>query len=294
MKRIIVAARDRADIIRRRDEYQAEYETQKAKYESEFMNYERAKKEITDSVENEVISKLDMLVDKLNIDVNASFSWDTNTVEIRVNSNQHNVHSKDKALSWDWKVKLNTEGEIVKESNSWSGLNAVTDEQIHSLKLSVAALEILNQLDWKSILNKVRPKYDEYISTVVPENREREFQKELDEADLEEAIESKSILRGIKHSGKHYRGLVYYSVLRETPKQYEIIEIPDSYLDYLRNGQKIGLTVGDHLTTDEDKIAKEITKPQDFIEYFSRYSYMVRKETFEHMVEKPFVILDNV
>lgn len=58
------------------------------------MNYRQAARNITEGVENEVISKLDMLVDQLNITVNASFSWDTNTVEVRVGSNQHDVHNK--------------------------------------------------------------------------------------------------------------------------------------------------------------------------------------------------------
>lgn len=293
MKRVVRAARDKADIIRRRDEYQAQYEAQKAKYNSEMMNYRQAARNITEGVENEVISKLDMLVDQLNITVNASFSWDTNTVEVRVGSNQHDVHNKDKALSWDWQVKLNKEGEIVKESNSWSSLNAVTDKQIHSLKLSVAALELLNGLDWKSILNKVRPEYEKYIFTKVPENKEHEFQKELDEADLEAAIESKSVLKGVKHSGRHYKGDVYYAVLRETPKQYEIVEIPGEYINYLYNDSMvIGLTDKGYITTNRDNIVTEIEKPQDFISYFERYSYSVRKTTFWDIIVNPIEVLE--
>ena len=212
-------------------------------------------------------------------------------IDVRVMSNDNNPHDKDKALSWTWRVRMTRDGQIEKESNSWSGLNAITEKQLHSLKQSVAALEILNGLNWEEILNKEAPNWEQYITTDIPKNRDSEFEMELNEADIEDAIANGYLLKGVKHSGKRYRGEVYFAVTKETPKQYTVIEIPQMYLDYLNAGTPLGTTENGYITTTPGTIKNEITDVTDFSKYLTGYEYSVRKETFWQMVKRPIEVI---
>lgn len=292
MKRIIKAARDKADILKRRDEYRAEYESQKKQAEEEIQSWMKANREILSAVEQEVLSQLGNLVEPLHIDVTAEFRWG-DKVEVSVRSNEHRVHDKDKALSWTFTVCLNRQGEIVKESNSWSGLNAVTEQQISSLRMSVEALEILNKIDWESALDKEEPDFEKYVKTNEPKNRDAEFARELDEADVENAIESGNLILGKNDSGKLYRGVVYYVVMSETPKQYKVVEVPERYIDYLEDGTLIGITEGGYVTTSEESIFKKWTSIRDVIEWAktSAMAYNITKDKFFDNIERPVQIL---
>lgn len=292
MKRIVKAARDRADIIRRRDEYRAQYDADSAKHAQETNAWRQASREILSGVEQEVLTRLGDLVEPLNIDVTAGFRWD-DKVELTVQSNDHNVHSDEKALSWSWRVRLTKDGQIVKESNSWSGLKAVTEQQLSSLRMSVEALEILNSIDWEPVLSKNEPEYNDYVTTQLPKDRDREFARELDEADIENAIESGGLILGRKNSGRSYRGTVYYVVVGETPKQYKVVEVPQMYLDYLDTGTPIGTAASGWVTTSEGGIVKQWTSVQDIAEWAhqSAMIYSITKDKFFENIERPVQIL---
>lgn len=292
MKRVVKGARDRADIIRRRDEYQSQYDAQKAEHDEQMKNWRQANRTITQGVENEVIALLQDLVEPLDLHVRSEFNWD-DTLRVTIESNR-NVHNKDKALSWEWLVLVDSKtGQIKKESNSWSGLNAVTEANIESLRLSVDALERLNQIDWATILNKKAPEISEYVTTREPKNRDHEFKAELEMADIEAAMESGGLILGKKNSGRSYRGKVWFVVVGETPKQYKVVEIPSTYVDYVESGADIGTTSTGWVTSTPESISKKWTSIRDIIEWAqnSAMIYNITKEKFFENIEHPVQVL---
>lgn len=85
--------------------------------------------------------------------------------EVRIN-NGDSPHDKSKGLSWNWEVHIDKDGNIGKDSGSWSGLKAITSEQIDDLRNTVDILTKLNQIDWKNMFEMVDaayPKYEEFF-----------------------------------------------------------------------------------------------------------------------------------
>ena len=112
---------------------------------------------------------------------------------------KNNKFSDDTALSWSYKAALSSDGEVIKETNSWSGLKAVTESQMQSLTETLEALKYLNSIDWKVLLNKTLPNYKDYRKTDVSKYAGRNtpnFDRMLIEADIEDAISKPTLLKG--------------------------------------------------------------------------------------------------
>lgn len=258
--KITCAKRSREEIIRDRDEYDAKKKQIHDTYDEQYRKWSNALHDVYGNVKAEIEAQLANF-DDLNLEVDVSSGWGSG-LEIRVGSNQHNVHSEHKALSWDYTANLTKEGEVKKETGSWSGLNAVTEEQLESLRQSVACLEVLNSMDWASILSTPTPDSDDYITvnTYDVDRNRPNFEQELKEAEIDEAIQNGSWIKG--HGYKLYRPSadVYYKVLKETPTQYEVIE---EYAGYLEQGKEP-----------------------------NSYSYKIKKDTFFQVINNPIKILE--
>lgn len=224
--KITCAKRSREEIIKDRDEYDAKRKLVHEQADAEMKNYRKAMYDVYEGVKNEVEAQLANFMDTLNIDVYVTSGWRDN-LEVAVKSNDNNVHSKDKALSWEWRAQMTEEGEIKKESGSWSGLQAVTEVQLESLRQSVACLEVLNSMDWVAILSKQLPNSDDYITvnTYEVDRNRPNYEAELTEAEIDEAIQNGSWIKGHGYKWYQNHATVYYKVLKETPKSYEVEEV---------------------------------------------------------------------
>lgn len=107
-------------------------------------------------------------------------------VRVTVNCNE-NRHDDSTSLRWDYKAVL-ADGELKKETGSWSGLQACTPAQIDHLKQSVSALEDLNSLDWKSILDVPELDWANYKYEKEDETPEYDYDTELKFEQLREII----------------------------------------------------------------------------------------------------------
>ena len=258
----ITCARNREQIIRDQAAYDERKAAKKAKKDAQYILWRKDYLAIANSVKEQIEDALSAFT-SLNLEINVDSGWD-NSLKVSIGSNQHDVHNEHKALSWDWTAYVDRKtGELKKESGSWSGLNAVTAEQIESLKQSAACLEVINSLDWESMLNVDLPKYEDYITNDVYEKDPddgRNFKQELLEADVEDAMNAGLWIKG--HGYKWYRPSadVYYKVLKETPSQYEVIE---EWSGHLLKGQLN--------TTD---------------------SYKIKKDTFFHVIDIPVETLE--
>lgn len=184
------------DIRKQRSEYDAETAKLREQYDANFDRYRQAEYEGEQDIEKQVRSAIG--VTSLDISVRAQRSWSFRSGdrgwEVSVEVNHNKRHDDDIALAWNWDAKIGPDGEVVKDSGSWSGLNAVTAEQISDLEESVRVLKLLNNIDWKSILMSNLLKYEDFSDENLDRSlsdRERNrpnFENQASDAELESLI----------------------------------------------------------------------------------------------------------
>lgn len=218
--RIFAGRRD--DIIRQRDEYDTEYKRRKQKVEDQEEEWRAAEYAVYNEVADVVRNQLKGI--NLDLDISCDRRWGNGLcIYVRDDNDKFNA---DKALSWNWEVYLNKDGEVIKDSGSWSGLKAVSEANIQYLEEILKCVKILNNMDWPTILDKQLPKFSEYVTETVPNRNERpDFESQLFEVDVEEAVGTGKLIIG--HGYKYYRpsASVVYEVLSESPKQYTVCEM---------------------------------------------------------------------
>jgi hypothetical protein len=256
----------RDDILKRKSEYEADRYSRQSKYDKQY----EAFRDEDHSRQSKIIYDIrgaigDTSLD-IDIDVRSMFS---DTYEVVV-SDEGDKFNPDKALSWDWKVTLDKNGDVKKESSSWSGLKAVTDKNLSNLKEIVRVLEILNKIDFKMLLEEVTPpNYQDYVTEKNPRYETApDFDRELMEADVEDCIGTR---KGILGTGsKFYRGNVYHFIQRETPSSYNMWDIPAYYVE-----------------KNDGSLSDLFEKYND-----GGSNYNMRKDKFFETIEKPIKIVD--
>ena len=256
----------RDDILKRKSEYEADRSSRQSKYDAQYRKYLEEEGRREEKIRNDVIGAIGETSLDLEIRVSGRFE---HKYEISV-SDEDDKFNEDKALSWDWKVYLDKNGDVKKESSSWSGMNAVTAKNLSNLKEIVRVLEILNNIDFKMLLEEIRPpRYEDYITENNPKYETAPyFDRELMEADIEDCIGTR---KGILGTGsKFYRGNVYHFIQRETPSSYNIWDIPAYYVE------KNDVSLSDLFEKYND----------------SGSNYNMRKDKFFETIEKPIKIVD--
>ena len=150
-----------------------------------------------------------------------------------------------KALRWSWSVQLDREGNITKNSSSWSGLEATTPEQAADLQRSVNIITKLINVDWKPILEKGyanRPKYSDYISLKEMRSREGEFAQSLKEAVIEDIIGQPKWIKGGIPEGQgtrwNYGSKRWYMIKSQSDKFYTVCYISDHTVEQCLNHEQ--------------------------------------------------------
>lgn len=256
----------RDDILKRKSEYEADRASRQSKYDAQYRKYLEEDRRREEKIRNDIIEAIGETSLDLTVDVSGRFE---HKYEIRV-SDEDDKFNEDKALSWDWKVYLDKTGDVKKESSSWSGMNAVTAKNLSNLKEIVRVLEILNNIDFKMILEEIRPpRYQDYVTENNPKYETApDFDRELMEADIEDCIGTR---KGILGTGsKFYRGNVYHFIQRETPSSYNMWDIPAYYVE-----------------KNDGSLSDLFEKYND-----AGSNYNMRKDKFFETIEKPIKIVD--
>ncbi len=215
----------RDDILRERDEWRAQKAEHDRRHAEEENAFREAEYAVTDPVKEYLMNELThYYVLSFDVNVDRAWSWGNHRgLEVTIRCNENNKFDDDSALSWRLEVKMDKDGNVVKETGSWSGLKATTPAQLKSLRQSVQALEWLNDLDWVSIIDKDMPSYDDYFKEPHMENREGEFSKRLQEAELEDFIGKDIYFLSSNFESSGFWGrYVYVRIHRETPAQYVV------------------------------------------------------------------------
>lgn len=258
----------RDDILKRKQEYESDRAKRQAKYDEEYKAWKDEEHGRRQSLEKAVIRAIGNTTLDLTIYVGMSFGTG---YRIRV-SDEDNKFDGDKALSWTWEVSLDKDGDVKKESSSWSDMKAVSAANLSNLKEIVRVLEILNNIDFKTMLNRVTPPNpDDYITGPSPEYETApSFDKELMEVDVEDCIGTRKGILGTY--SKIYRGDVYHFIQRETPASYTVWDIPAYYVE-------------NHEGSLSDLYETYYAKRDS-------YTYTIRKNTFFETIEQNVTIVD--
>ena len=179
----------------------------------------------------ENLSKYDLL------DIDVNISGYSESVDIHIRNEQN--FKEGASLSWHYYVSLDnswlsgdSKGEIKKETGSWSGLSAVTDQEMAHLEQCVSAIKWLNSVDWEKLLNESLSKASKYSYTDYTNKDLYEGDMDFDEKmdyDAEIIAEQLRELTGrtdvLVKSSEDYRP-AYYMIHKETPKFFIVSELP--------------------------------------------------------------------
>ena len=258
MKRYIRSSR-KDDLLKAKAAWQMKYDARKQLYDDQESKYDAARWDWKDNVEDQIRSTFSAYLDKLpDFKIYVDSGW--GGIEIRM-SYEH-LHNEAFSLNWDYKIQLKDNGDIVKESSSWSGLKAVTAEQIDDLMNSVNFLKALVDFDWAPLLKEaknVEPKYKQYVGVRDPryddEYKDPGYDKMIREEEINEAIAAG---KWIKHS-KEYGENTWLFIVSQTPKFYNVFFIREDSIRYaLRNPEAPG----------NAKTLDDIRNPQNRSKYY--------------------------
>lgn len=217
----------------------AEYDRKNGEYDTAmdvaWRKYESAKDDIIQPIVDMVEKGL-AKYDLLDIEVTGGTRYGEN-IEITVKCNEMSNRKESHSLRWTYNVWFNrSTNEVEKESNSWSGVNLTTPEQLADLKQTVQAVEFLQSLDWASMLSQTLPKIRDFSEGIErPDNRYRDFTSELKEAKFDDCVGERVAIRGHATETSGYREGTegYYILTGATPKQYKCYFISDWSIVYV-------------------------------------------------------------
>ena len=226
------------DIKKEREEYlaknardQEEYDRREAQYD---VDAARVEADIQDAIEK-IFSKYNLLDMTCNVEC-----WDEKTARVRISVNEY--FREEHAFRWQYNATVSPKtGQVERETNSWSGLDATQPQHIAELRQAVDAMEELNGLDWRTLtdVGGRYPKRADYFRTgendfmrnpeYEKESKEREFDRQIRDAQLGEIVGDdhkwiiiKDWLTPKDSRDYQRRGEYAVRILRETPSQYEV------------------------------------------------------------------------
>ena len=259
MKRYIRSSR-KDDLLKEKAAWQMKYDARKQLYKDQEQNYHNARWDWIDNLVNIVTNQFKAYIDKLpGLIITADRSW--GNVEIHFNYEDRSPR-ENKSLLWSYEIQLTESGEIKKESNSWSGFQAVTSTQIDDLMNSANLLKAIVEFDWAPVLEeakKTQPKYSNYIGirdpNYDPDYKDPGYDKMIKEAEVDEAINSGKWIKA--YEGPWNNGSVWYFVFSQTPKFYDVAKFALTNLRW-------ALT---HEGPSSEQLLEEVRNPQTISKY---------------------------
>lgn len=257
----------RDDILKEREEYNKK----KATYDEAAHNADMKRQQDEQAVFSKLQAYLDDNLTKkfpaLEFDIDLRRGWtfsrskesEYDNVDINIRVNDHKMSDPSSALSWDYEVKVD-DGEVKKETSSWSGMQAVTKDQLESLRQTLGALEWLSTVDWAPLIKDKLPDSMDYYHDLPDRPEDRDFDKELFEEDIRDSFNTGIGFPGYQMTDNGYRGSQgYYFFYGETPTQYRYIFINAYYIKQILNGDEVDLSWYSPSRGKKSKILSEIS-----------------------------------
>ena len=237
MKITKITAATRDELLKSRQEYDAESKKYQDQKDEGLERWEDTLHEQKTALEKQISDVIGSTSLELRIKVDPWGGIGEDNWAVYVEANENNKFSETVALSWHWSAKIDgRSGEVVKDSGSWSGLKAITPEQISDLEESVRIIKILNNMDWKAILSSPKAHYSEFVSDelndVIQQRRKDRpnFEGDLETATIEGAIANGNIAFELEQDS-YYKGHVGIIPTGITDKFIKGYIFPISYVD---------------------------------------------------------------
>ena len=208
------------DILKRKAEYEKQVSDYHKRDDESRRNYQDAYEKATKPIYDYIVSELGKFT-ALQFDVDVQKKFGDCSLGVRIECDENRKFEDNSALSWNYEASI-VNGEIVKESSSWSGLKATNKEQMESLKQTVQALEFLNDIDWDHLINVELPKYEDYFDVDNKLPRRPNFEQELAEAEIEDLIGANKAILIQNWDSCPYKNNVYMRIKSESPSQYSV------------------------------------------------------------------------
>lgn len=290
--KITVTASRLDDLRRERDEYNAEAQKQQDIHDQQNDKYRFAEDYNEANIENAIRSQVPGLD---GIDIRIDNYYGRNGIRVRFDA--ENVRDETKSLRWSWTVALDANGNITKESSSWSGVDVTTPEQVQDLQKTVNILSNLVSMDWEPILRagiEGQPRYEDYISVREPKNRDSEFRSSMRQAFIDENIIGHNLwIKGDALSdGRWFRNsTIWYMIKSQTEKFYTVVTISDwTVSQYLRNAEKNATREGDNGEQIEvdwmNELQTQLSREAD------GYTERIKKAKLLPALSDPFEVMD--
>lgn len=206
------------------------------------------------------------------IRIRADLSWtgrngdDYSDWDVSIAVNDNSKWDDGTALAWNYDIKIDGDGNVKKETGSWSGLKATTPAQIDNLKESVRLIEKISSIDWNSLLRRVAIKWDDFVD---PNNADQardrkkarpDFERQINDAEISDIV-GKDVwveLDGSPSSTYGYDNRPYFAkVIRETPARFEISLVPEKYF----KTEGMNSWTIDNLTVNKQSFYKHLIQP---------------------------------
>lgn len=235
-----ITATRRSNLEKQRDAYDADLKLIDDQIEKGANEWHKAVYLEEQRIEKDIAERIGST--SLNLEIRVQQSWNTG-FEVRIEANKHNKFDDNVALAWNWSVELDKDGNIKKDSSSWSGLKAITADQIADLEESVRVIKILNNIDWADVLSSPVPKYSEFVDEKLREaSRDKkkarpDFESDIIDARLEELIGTNIAVQ--LTGDEYYRGPAGILITGMTDKFLKGYIFPWSFTDGIRTVQRI-------------------------------------------------------
>ena len=225
MIKTIIRENRRDDIIKNRDEWEKQFNLDVTNYNNQWNDYNDAEYEICERVKDIILKRLGGLRDdRLKIDVSLTSHFGNTNVRFRFGAPFDKVTS----LCCDATISIDKDGQVKKETGSYSCLEAYTPELIKDLKKSTNIIECIMDMDWETILGnaqKDKPKYDDYVKTTAPSRKDRpDFETQLIKASIEDIIGTTTLISCSVPPSSNYRAGTWgvCQIVGETPQTYRV------------------------------------------------------------------------
>lgn len=231
-----ITSSKKGDILKRKREYEARMNLYEADKRDRETRYRNAEADVLEPVEEEImalLSKYNLL--EFRVDASRDYVYGEDYKDskqfIRVRIECNNYNHRDHALSWRIDLKMDYEGNLIKETGSWSGLEATSMDNIKELRQTVDALEEINTMDWTPLMTRALPKFSDYYEGAIERPETQNFNQELAEAELEELIGQNKLIK-IHGWGESYAANYYYAAVKgQTGSQWRLAVIPAYYVE---------------------------------------------------------------
>lgn len=263
------------------EDIQKDYDNEVAKYNSDMEAYEKKRhafyakeKQVKDAVQRWIEDRIftscsaqfmkdtDIIV---NVDEYSARDHAYDMLEIRVkHEGENGFYDNDNvALAWEWDINVHSSG-VDYKTNSYSGLNAATKENLKELHESVIVMEKLAAIpdsDFIKLRSKVNSEKPDIVTELGSEpqrvdNNSFFWRKVAALAGTDQAVETE--LLHFNSRGRH-RDTVYYQIVKVTAKMVVVNEICENVY-----GEVYSVFEGTRIS--KQKFADNVVQPLNIVD----------------------------